>query len=326
MKIGAIFPPTIRTPEYIELAEQLGYHYAFVYDSPALMADPWITLSEAATRTSTIVLGISAITTRMRHLVATAGAVATLSTKAPGRFVLVVGSGYTAQHMVGKKPTTWAEVEAYVVALRALLSGEDIEWDGAMIGLRHGPLTGVRVEPVPIWVAAHGPKGYACADRVADGIITNPTHGTDNDFDKARRSFVLFYGTVLDEGEKPDSERVLHAAGPTAAFQLHLGGLGVAGNTPQWHEYIAHMEGIDPRRRHLETHRSHLIAVLDHEIPLITPELIGATTGTGTAEEVRAALTALTESGTAGVLYGPQGPDIARELRSFAEAADLHVR
>lgn len=55
--------------------------------------------------------------------------------------------------------------------------------------------------------------------------------------------------------------------------------------------------------------------------PLVTPELIAQTTGTGTAAEIRARLAGLAGSGTAGVLYGPMGPDIPRELAAFAAAA-----
>ncbi|MGF7239467.1 MAG: LLM class flavin-dependent oxidoreductase [Frankia sp.] len=319
-----LFPPTMETPPHIELAEQLGYEYAFVYDSPAFLADPWITLADAAARTSTIVLGISAITPRLRHVVATAGAIATMRAKAPGRFVIVVGTGFTSQLMIGKRPTRWAEVEEYVVALRALLNGEDVEWDGAVIGLRHGATTGVHSgSPVPIWVAAHGPKGYASAERVADGIVTNPTHGSDNVVEHADQTFVLFYGTVLDPDEELGSERVLRAAGPTAAFQLHLGGIGVAGNSPEWVEYTAQLEKFDARSRHLEMHRGHLIEVSELERPLITPNLIRTTTGTGTEEEVRANLTSIERSGVGGVLFGPQGPDIPREMRRFAMAAGL---
>jgi 5,10-methylenetetrahydromethanopterin reductase len=324
MNIGAIFPPTMSTPEHIALAEQLGYQYAFVYDSPSFLADPWITVADAAARTSQIVLGISAITPRLRHVIATAGAMATMHTKAPGRFVMVVGTGFTSQLMIGKRPTTWPEVEDFVVALRALLAGEQVEWDGAVIGLRHGAMSGVRPQnPVPIWVAAHGPKGYACAERVADGIVTNPTHGTQNTIEQLTRAFVLFYGTVLDPGEDIGSERVLQAAGPTAAFQLHLGGLGVAGDTAEWREYMSQIEKIDARRRHLEIHGGHLIEVSDLERPLITPDLLRRTTGTGTEQEVRAALDSIARAGTGGVLFGPQGPDVPRELRSFAEAAGL---
>jgi len=52
--------PTV--PTKIELAERLGYERACVFDSPALFADPWMTLARAADRTSSIRLGVSVIT------------------------------------------------------------------------------------------------------------------------------------------------------------------------------------------------------------------------------------------------------------------------
>jgi 5,10-methylenetetrahydromethanopterin reductase len=324
MKFGVLFPPTLDTPAHIELAEQLGFEYAFVYDSPTFLADPWITLADAAGRTSSITLGISASTPRLRHLVATAGAVATMRAKIPGRFVMVIGTGFTAQLMIGKRPTTWAEVERFVTGLRDLLAGKEIEWDDAIIGLRHVAGTGIiGGPPVPIWVAAHGPVGYAAAARVADGIVTNPTHGSDNAVEQAERTFALYYGTVLDPGESMDDARVIDAAGATAAFQLHLGGDGVAGDTPEWRAFTEQMSQIDERRRHLETHGSHLFEVTALEAPLITGELIRRTTFSGDASEVRATIDSMAASGTAGILYGPQGSDIPREMRRFAEAAGL---
>jgi alkanesulfonate monooxygenase SsuD/methylene tetrahydromethanopterin reductase-like flavin-dependent oxidoreductase (luciferase family) len=44
-------------PTKIELAERLGYERAWVFDSPALFADPWMTLARAADRTTSIRLG-----------------------------------------------------------------------------------------------------------------------------------------------------------------------------------------------------------------------------------------------------------------------------
>lgn len=324
MKFGVLFPPTLDTPAHIELAEKLGFEYAFVYDSPTFLADPWITLTDAAARTSSIILGISATTSRLRHVVTLAGAIATLRAKIPGRLVIVIGTGFTAQLMIGKKTTTWAEAERYVVALRALLAGEEIEWDDAIIGLRHGQRTGVAGgEPVPLWVAAHGPKGYEAAARVADGIVTNPTHGTDNVVEQAERTFALYYGTVLDDGETLDDPRVIDAAGPTAAFQLHLGGDGVAADSPEWQAFHEQISQIDERRRHLVTHGSHLLEVTPLEAPLVTGELIRRTTYSGTEQEVRATIAGIAANGTAGILYGPQGSDIPRELRRFAEVAGL---
>lgn len=325
MELGAIFAPTVETPAHIELAERLGYRYALVYDSSTFLADPWLVLGQAAQRTSRIVLGVSVVTPRMRHLAATAGAVTTLRAMAPGRVMMVLGTGFTSQLMVGKRPASWAEVEAYLVALRELLAGGEVEWDGAVMGLRHGRFTGIgRGGEVPLWVAAHGPKGYDVAARVADGVVTHLTHGSQNTVvGDLGRTFVLFYGTVLEPGEDLGCDRVLEAAGPTAAFQLHLGGEGIAGATPEWRAYAEAVAAIDERRRHLEIHGGHLVEVSDLERPLITPELLRATTQTGTRDEVRARVDALEAAGFGGALFGPQGGDVPRELRAFADAAGL---
>jgi 5,10-methylenetetrahydromethanopterin reductase len=326
VQIGCLFPPTLQTPAHIQRAEQLGYGRAHVYDSPAFLADPWMTLARAAELTSSIGLGVAVITPRLRHLVANAGAIATLHALAPGRTEVVVGSGFTSQLMLGKGPIRWAEVEDYVVALRALLHGEDVEWDGATIGLRHGNLTGVELPAdVPIRVAAHGPKGYAVAERVADGIVSNPTHHAANTGPAdPSRVLVLYYGTVLDEGEDAGSERVIDAAGPYAAFQLHIGTEGQVDSSPEREAFAAKIAELDPAVRHLEIHRGHLIEVTELERPLITATLVREATQSGSAAEVRARLDEIEASGVEGVLYGPMGPDIPRELAAFAEVAGLN--
>ncbi|MBS1843385.1 MAG: LLM class flavin-dependent oxidoreductase [Actinobacteria bacterium] len=325
MNIGCIFPPTIDTPDHIAVAEGLGYEYAYVYDSPSFLADAWMTLARAAERTSTIKIGVSVITPRLRHLIANAGAVATLATLAPGRTEVVVGSGFTSQLMLGEGPLRWAEVEDYVNGLRSLLRGEDVEWGGATIGLRHGDLSGVRIPAeVPIRVAAHGPKGYAVAARAADGMVTNLDHHSANtgaaSMDKA---LVTYFGTVLDKGEALDCDRVIDATGPAAAFQLHIGVQGLVGGTAEAKAYEAHLASFPEGARHLETHRGHLIEVTEAERPLITPALIESATGTGTSDEVAAALSQIAASGVQGVLYGPMGPDIPRELEAFARCAGI---
>ncbi len=323
MEIGCLFPPTMETPEHVRVAEELGYGCAYVYDSPAFLADPWMTLARTAERTSRIRIGVAAITPRLRHLVANAGAIATLCTLAPDRVDVVVGSGFTSQLMLGKGPARWAEVEAYVLGLKALLRGEDIEWDGAIVGLRYGALAGVKLpQQPPILVAAHGPKAYAVAARSADGVVTNLAHHTANTGAEDMSDWmILYYGTVLDAGEPMSSERVIDAAGPAATFQLHIGGQGVLAGTPEWAAYEEQMTAFPEDRRHLETHRGHLIEVTDLERPLVSADLIHRSTGTGTRDEIRHNLDAIQAQGVKGILYGPMGPDIPRELTAFAETA-----
>lgn len=328
MRFGCIFPPTIDTPDHIAVAESLGYEYAFVYDSPAFLADAWMTLARAAERTAEITIGVSVITPRLRHLIANAGAVATLATLAPGRTEVVVGSGFTSQLMLGEGPLRWSEVEEYVNGLRSLLRGEDLEWGQAMIGLRHGELSGVRVPAgVAIRVAAHGPKGYAVAERAADGMVTNLGHHSANTGAASMsQALVTFFGTVLDEGETLDCDRVIDATGPAAAFQLHIGGQGMVGESPEAKAYERHIASFPQAVRHLETHRGHLIEVTEAERPLINAELVEKATGTGTPAEVEATLDEIEGSGVQGVLYGPMGHDIPRELEAFARCAGIRPR
>jgi 5,10-methylenetetrahydromethanopterin reductase len=326
MNVGAILGPGVRTPEHIELAERLGYERAWVFDSPALFADPWMTLARAADRTERIRLGVSVITPRMRHLVANAGAAATLAALAPDRVDVVIGAGFTSQAMIQKKPARWAEVEEYTRGLRALLAGEVIEWDGGVAALRPGRLTGVELPAsVPIWVAAHGPKGYEVAGRVADGIVTNPGHGADNANWAAGEGTVYaqFNATILDPGEGLDAERVIDAGGPPAALHLHLGEQGAAAGTAEAAEYARRLGEVEERVRHIEMHRGHLAEVTDLERDLLTPELLARTTATGEPAQVRAALDAVAAEGFAGILYAAMGPDIPRELTSMAELLEL---
>ena len=256
---------------------------------------------------------------------ANAGAIATLCTLAPDRVDVVVGAGFTSQLMLGKGPASWSEVEAYVRGLKALLRGEDVEWDDAVVGLRHGLLSGVKLpQRPPILVAAHGPKGYAVADRSADGVVTNLDHHSANTgADDMSDWMITYYGTVLEDGEALDSERVIDAAGPAATFQLHIGGQGMVSHTPEWAAFERRMAQIPADRRHLETHRGHLIEVTDLERPLVSADLIRQATGSGTRAEVLGNLDDIEAQGVKGVLYGPMGSDIPRELAAFAETAGI---
>jgi len=137
MQLSCAFAPSPATPDHIVRAEELGYHRAWCYDSPALYTDVWVTLALAATRTSAIGLGPGVLVANLRHVMANAAAVATLVDLAPGRVTVAVGTGFTGARCLGQKPARWRDVSAYIEALRALLRGEQVPWDGAVIGMMH---------------------------------------------------------------------------------------------------------------------------------------------------------------------------------------------
>jgi 5,10-methylenetetrahydromethanopterin reductase len=50
MDISCAFAPVPQTPEHIVLAEGLGYRRAWVFDTPALQLDVWMTLGARLTQ------------------------------------------------------------------------------------------------------------------------------------------------------------------------------------------------------------------------------------------------------------------------------------
>jgi 5,10-methylenetetrahydromethanopterin reductase len=313
-----MFATSVATPDHIACAEQLGYDYAFVYDSPTIYADPWMALARAAERTSRINLGVAVITPKLRHLTASACALATLAALAPSRALVVVGAGFTSQAMLGQKPARWSEVGSFVNGLRTLLSGQELELEGQPVGLFHSAATGVQLPAeLPVWVAANGPRGCAAAQSFADLVLTSarpvkPVTG---------RWGVTLHGVVLQDGEELTSESVIDAAGPAAAFMLHRGAGGPAAGMQEVASFEEHMRQVPEPRRHIETRRGHLIEVRPHERPLITPELIRRTTFTGTPSEVSARLQSLAAAGAEAFLYQAVGQQIPRRLESLARVA-----
>jgi 5,10-methylenetetrahydromethanopterin reductase len=65
----------------------------------------------------------------------------------------------------GSRVATVAEMEAFAVAFRALTHNQAAVWNGTETELRFD------ADPVPLWMAAEGPRMLDLAGRVADGVI-----------------------------------------------------------------------------------------------------------------------------------------------------------
>ena len=323
MDISCAFPPVPETADQIALAEQLGYRRAWVYDTPALQLDVWATLARAAERTTRIELGSGVLIPSLRHVLVTAAAVATLVQLAPGRVNVGIGSGFTGRLAMGQRPNSWTFVAQYIRQLKALLAGEIVDVDGAPVQMLHGPgQAPTRPIHVPIVVGTGGPKGEAVARELGDGIFTVvPVPG----FPWAA---LLTFGTVLDAGESPDSERVLLAAGAGAGVVYHRafdlpgapGRPGMA-ELPGGDVWRAAIEAIPPRERHLRTHRGHLTFPNEIDRKVLTGDFIRRYTFTGEASVLRARLDDLAARGVTEIAFQPAGPDIPRELGAFAKMA-----
>ncbi len=261
LTLSAAFPPGKDTPDHVALAEELGYGRAWLYDSPALYHDVWMSLARCAERTSTIGLGPAVIVPSLRHPMVTAAAIATLADLAPGRVAVTLGAGFTGRHVLGQRAMRWDDVRAYVIALRALLRGDETTWEGRPVRMIHPDGFGApRPIDVPILLGADGPRGTAVARELADGMFSA---GLPNPAAAGGWHALLTFGTVLDEGEAADAPRVIEAAGPAMAVALHglyeRGGAAAVDNLPGGPEWRAALEALPHDRRHLATHEGHLV-------------------------------------------------------------------
>jgi 5,10-methylenetetrahydromethanopterin reductase len=216
-------------------------------------------------------------------------------------------------------------VADYIRAYRGLLRGETVEWEGARMRMLHPPgHAAPRPVDVPVLIGAQGPKGQAVAAELADGLFTV---AAVPDFAK-EFSWVphLCWGTVFDDGDEPESERVRAAGGPGTVVAIH--GVyeynGPVAEMPGGAAWLEEIERVPEAERHLVVHSQHCVGLNAADEAAWAGgahALLKAVTVSGTRDEVRARVAALAEQGATEIVYQPAGPDIRRELETFIEAA-----
>ncbi len=316
LTLSCAFATSNASHEHAAVAERIGYERAWFYDSPALYPDVWVQMCRAAERTERIGLGPAVLVPNLRHPMTNAAAIATLvGIAGADRVAVAIGSGFTGRLTLGQRPLPWAYVRSYVEVLRGLLAGDTVEWEGKPVRMLQPAGFGApRPIDVPFLIAAGGPKGTAAARDIGQGVFTTAPSREPFDWNA-----VLTFGTVLEDGEDPGSERALAAAGHAASVNLH-GALefGASGRMPGGAAWAAAYDDVPPAERHLALHEDHLIAVNDRDAPFVTGELLA---GSGLAlnrEAWREKLAQMEAAGGTEVVYQPAGPDIPRELVAFA--------
>ncbi|WP_342661517.1 F420-dependent glucose-6-phosphate dehydrogenase (plasmid) [Rhodococcus ruber] len=324
MGISVAFAPSNNTPDHIAAAEDLGFHRAWCYDSPAYYVDPWVTLARAADRTNRIGLGVAVLVPSLRHLMVTAGTIASVSDLSQGRLSVAIGTGFSGRMALGQRAMKWSDVEAYVQALRHLLRGEVVDWEGRKLQMQH-PRGYVAARPVsvPIWIAADGPKGFAVANKLGDGAFFAPTPHAAAVSNLPEKSLLAF-GTVLDDGETAASDRAINAYSAQLAAIYHIayerGGPEVVDALPGGSEWRRTIEEISPEYRHLAVHEGHLVEPNERDHPIVrdgtrvAPDLLWI----DTLDNLRKRVESLEDEGVTELVFQPAGSDIIRELRSFS--------
>ena len=325
MDVSCQFATSMRSAEHIASAERSGYHRAWLHDTPAQSPDVWAMLALAAERTRRIGLAPGVLVPTLRHPMVNASGAATLAALAPGRVALAFGTGFNGTRALGAPPSTWSYLSRYVQAVRGLLRGDTVEWDGAPMRMLH-PAANAPRRPieVPVLVSALGPKGLAVAHEIADGLFSvNGQTAHAREFNWAALGI---HGTVLSQDEPLDSPRVRAAAGPGNALAYHaayeFGGDPTA--LPGGQVWLDAITAHPRPERHLAVHDQHLTglnAADDAAWNSGSWQAITSTTVTGTRSRIRDQLSAYAQDGITEIVYQPTGPDIPGELERLIDIA-----
>lgn len=151
-------------------AEEAGFSYGWVFDSHVLWLEPYPILTLMALNTQRMRLGTCVTNPAVRDPSVTASTLATLNLISNGRMDLGIGRGDSSRRVLGKKPTTLAQMEASIHTIKNLVTGQSAEHDGEQVHLPWAAQNGSPPQ-LPVWVAGYGPKALALAGRVADGVI-----------------------------------------------------------------------------------------------------------------------------------------------------------
>ncbi|MGH3665839.1 MAG: LLM class flavin-dependent oxidoreductase [Egibacteraceae bacterium] len=151
--------------EHARIAEAVGFDLVGMADSQSVFREVYGSLAVVAAQTDRVMLGPTVTNPVSRHPAVTASAIATVDEISGGRALLGVGSGDSAVLNLGKQPFRLATMRAFIAALKDLMAGREVTWEGASVH------TGWIGRAVPVYLAAEGPKTLELAGELADGVI-----------------------------------------------------------------------------------------------------------------------------------------------------------
>lgn len=160
-------PPARRVVELAKVAEDLGFTHGWTFDSHVLWQEPFVIYSQILAETESMVVGPMVTNPGTRDWTVLASLFATLNEMYGPRTICGMGRGDSALRYIGRKPTTLATMVESMTAIKGLVAGDQIEYNGKALSIPW-------VEEgwdLPMWVAGYGPKALHTIGTHADGFI-----------------------------------------------------------------------------------------------------------------------------------------------------------
>jgi len=345
MRTGIVVTARPGVEDLAVLAEELGFSSFWVYDTPMVNGDPFVSLGLCAKATSRIKLGLGVTSPALRSAPAAAAGVASLNALAPGRIICGIGTGNTARRTLGMLPTKMAELERFTAQMQDLCAGRSTEYhEGERARdvrfLHVGPYVNAD-DAVEFVVAAFGLKAAAIAGRRGTGVISfgllDP--GAWEGFNQARReaaeqagqsldaeSYVMTSVHVLGEGEDRYGDASRDAMGHIAMALLTF-----AADNPSFagalndEENEAVQRLLDRRGttatatdRHNVLYRGYLGRIDAADRDLVVPSLVDKLGLVGTRDELASRIGAMEQAGLDEIVIQPVvDPEV--EMRELAK-------
>jgi probable F420-dependent oxidoreductase len=168
LSFGITLKPDMAPARIVALtrqAEASGFAYGWLFDSHVLWLEPYPLLTLMAQATKRMRLGTCVTNPAVRDPTVTASALATLNLISGGRMDLGIGRGDSSRRVLGKKPTTLADLERATRTIQQLAAGGPVDYEGERVQLEWAS------GALPVWIAGYGPKALQLTGRIADGVI-----------------------------------------------------------------------------------------------------------------------------------------------------------
>ena len=181
-----------------------------------------------------------------------------------------MGTGFTGRMAMGQRPLSWAYMRRFVDQLRGLLAGEQVEIDGAVTQMIHPPgYAPPRPIPVPLVMAANGPKGIEVA-RHCDGLIYGgPLDAVPSGFSGCSCRWTA---SPSNRANRRRRTRVLEAARVLFTLRYHLSYDGFSPTAleqiPGGSDWLDTIRAFPEATRHLKVHDRHTVEVSRHDYEL----------------------------------------------------------
>jgi len=305
-----------------ERVESLGYESIWIADTGA-GPDAFVVAAAAALATRRLRLGTAVIPIYTRALPVLAAGAGSCAQLMPGR-PFVLGLGVSSETIVDawggvpyRRPLT--RMRETVAALRPMLAGERVTFDGKTVRTRGFRLVSPPPVPVPIYVGALMPPMLELAGEIADGVILNfmPVEAVPRMLahvragaeragrDPATLEIVARFQTVVTDDVPAARDAIRHMMGPYFATSVYNRFIAWCGFTDE-------ARAIDAAWRARDRARN---------VGAVTDEMIDRLAIIGSAEHCRSRLAAFVAAGVTTPMIQPFLFDETAIWRTFDSLA-----